>query len=437
MKRNHPLFLLIIILISLQLQAQTTFDKDYVPIKNTPINKDQLKKEIKIEFTDQQIIVSKYKKYLINVQDLNLDNIYYKVDSSIFIFDEIVEPYFQKIASHILDSNPELRVIKPRLFVSRELLPNAYAMGNGIMVFNLSLVKYLQSESEIAFIICHEFAHNYLRHLFNDIERKVQAYHSAETQTELKDLKKTEYNTYDRASKLALDLKMNDGRFSQTFEFQADSLGFELLKKTKYSTENAATALRQLDIMRDDMYPDSLHIDKYFNLPNYPFKPSWVKEPESFILQEKDSAQIALENALSSHPELMARIEKMKALSDLHSGSNATFLQDSLLFEKIKNIAHFEEIISAQQFRKYDKGIYLTLKMLERYPENQFLAKNLLKQFNFLLNAYENHTLMKFISPSSVFHHKDFKILNRMLNNLRISEYKKIANELAIQYHNH
>jgi hypothetical protein len=421
-------------LCSSPLRAQQTFETDYIPIVDRKVNKEQLKKDIKVEFSDAQIPQSKFKKYLFNVQDLQLDNISYKIDSSIFIFDDVVEPYFQKIAEHIIERNPELKVIKPRLFISRELLPNAYAMGNGIMVFNLNLTKYLDSESEIAFIICHELAHNYLRHLFDDVERRVQAYHSDETQSELKELKKMEYNTYERVSKLALDLKMKDGRFSQTFEFQADSLGLELLRKTKYALEHAPSALNQLDKMRDNLYPDSLHIDNYFNFPNYPFKPSWVKEPDAFIKQEKDSAQKALEDALSSHPELMERIARLDTAVSGSKGVNAFFMQDISLFNEVKMIAFFEEIISSQRFKKYDRGIYVTLKLMERYPDNQFLRNSLISQFDFLLEAYDKYLLMKFIAPSSTFHYKDYKIVNRLLNNLRISEYKRISTELKAQY---
>ena len=403
-------------------------------MRKAPVDIQQLKSKVSLEFKDFKIKESEAKKYLEQIEKNNLEEIHFKLDSSIFLFDEIVYPYFQKIMDEIVGNNELLKQIKPTLFISRELTPNAYAMGNGIMVFNLSLIQHLDNESQIAFIICHELAHNYLRHVFADAEKEILAYLSKSTQDELKRLKKQEYNVYEDLKKLSLNLNMQAGRFSRTSEMEADSLGLIFLSKTKYALKESPSALNAIDSLLEKIYADSIRLDKYFNFPNYPFKPNWVKEPEAFIMSD-DSTKKDLEDSLSTHPDIAIRVEILKNIMknyNLYSGS--TFLQDSLLFLKIKEIARFEMIINAEVLHRYDRSIYYILKLMEDYPDNIFLKQGLYYYFQKLTDAYNHQSLMDFIGVSSNFHHKDYKILVRFLNNLRMSEMTRITNEIKLNY---
>jgi len=414
-----------------ELTAQSGFDLDYQPIKERKIDKEKLKSLISLEFQDEFIAGSNAKKDMMSVQEMNLDNIHYKIDSSIFISDDMVEPYFQKIFNEILQANPELKGLNPRLFVSRETIPNAYAMGNGIMVFNLSLLQYLENESQIAFIICHEFSHNYLRHVFENIERKAALLKSKATKEEYNKAKRS----YSKAQAFILNLRLSDSRHGQAAEFQADSLGLQFFSKTKYNVSAAITGLNCLDIMREDPYPDSLDLRTIFTFSEYPFKDSWVKEPQSFIFEEPDSVKLAWRQALSSHPELVLRMSSLEQMiQERGYAGGSLFIQDSQKFFYLKELAHFEQILSEEKFNNLDIAIYLTLKQMRKHPNNAFLHRQLHKYFERLVAAYENHELMRYILPSSSFHEKDFKILSRLLNNLRFSEMKRLTTEIEKKY---
>ncbi len=75
-------------------------------------------------------------------------------------FDSLVK----KVTSVIVAANP---IFKDKIVVltSRSLIPNAFNLGNGIIVINMGLLFQLQSEEQLALILCHEMAHDYFRHV--------------------------------------------------------------------------------------------------------------------------------------------------------------------------------------------------------------------------------------------------------------------------------
>ena len=72
--------------------------------------------------------------------------------------------YVNFIMKHIIESNPRLDSMELRYFISRSPIPNASSLGDGTFIINLGLIRKINTEGQLAFILCHEIAHFYLDH---------------------------------------------------------------------------------------------------------------------------------------------------------------------------------------------------------------------------------------------------------------------------------
>src|SRR5262245_25727508 len=80
-----------------------------------------------------------------------------------FLFHSLVTDYvasdYQKVVAANGNIGPRLQ-----LFISRSGVPNAFNSGDGNVVVNIGLLPYLENESQLAFVLCHELAHQYFDH---------------------------------------------------------------------------------------------------------------------------------------------------------------------------------------------------------------------------------------------------------------------------------
>ena len=104
-----------------------------------------------------------------------------------------VHQYLQEILKQIVDVNEELKPLHIRMVFSRDAWPNAYSMGEGTLMVNAGLMVFLDNESELVFVLCHELAHLYLDHSEKTIKKNVTKFNSDEFKNEIKRLSKEQY----------------------------------------------------------------------------------------------------------------------------------------------------------------------------------------------------------------------------------------------------
>jgi predicted Zn-dependent protease len=100
---------------------------------------------------------------------------------------------------------------------------NAFAIAGGKTYILTGLLKFIESEDELAFVIAHEIAHNELKHCVKKIQYGVQA---AKIEPVFGDVVQIAYNVYQTP-------------YSKYDEYAADKLGVELLKKAGYNIKGA------------------------------------------------------------------------------------------------------------------------------------------------------------------------------------------------------
>ena len=171
-------------------------------------------------------------------------------------------PRIQKYLQGVMDRlYPEFKgKINVRMLNSTQL--NAMALANGSVYFNIGLLARIDNEAQLATVLAHEAAHFIYKHSFKERVRVKNASAFAASGLPLSNL---------------IAVSSVSG-YSRSTESEADDKGFERLVKTGYDTRESHKVFKYL---ADEI------------------KALDVKEPYFF----------------SSHPKLLDRIEKFKALS--------------------------------------------------------------------------------------------------------------------------
>ena len=193
-----------------------------------------------------------------------------------FLMDARWNAWFQGILDEILRNNPDIPASDITLLVSREESPNAYCVGEGTLVFNLSMLPFLRTEGQTAFILCHELAHYVNNHANQSIHQYINTLYSPETQKQLKEIVKGKINKTERALALMKTMLYNRSRHSRFKESEADSLGLVFFSRTRYPMTEAISALEILDSIDRHTWP-VIPYSSIFNAAGFPFQNAWLE----------------------------------------------------------------------------------------------------------------------------------------------------------------
>ncbi|MBI3317419.1 MAG: M48 family metalloprotease [Candidatus Omnitrophica bacterium] len=155
-----------------------------------------------------------------------------------FSRDAAAQQRVQKVGQRLVASLNR-RDFNYEFFVVQDKDPNAFTIPGGKIYVHTGLLQFADNESEIAGVIGHEIAHAYLRHPAKGISRQLGAQQLAgllfkDTQGKLK----------------TLALQMAGGgiltRYSRQDEYEADEIGYQILKSSGYKTDGLLRFLRKL-----------------------------------------------------------------------------------------------------------------------------------------------------------------------------------------------
>lgn len=422
-------YLLLFILLS----KGILFANDDIKLNYTPLDRSAPPKEIINEIKlIGPIQVDKHHKEFKEVSESLNRYFLDKMDSSNYYFDDFVYPFVKNVFNTIINSNPEIKSLPIKILVSRSTVPNAFAMPNGIIEVNMGLLRYLEHEDQLAFIIAHEIAHIYLKHSVKGYTQFLDQVKSKEFQKEVSNISKSEYLTYTKSVELAKKIVYNDRKHTRSFELEADSLGLVYLSKTKYSTFIASEGILILEKFDQEKLTDSLLLSEIFHTENYPFKPRWIKE-NSFI-KSVDTLSKEQLDSLKTHPDTDLRHLHLKNVIANQNIPNNKSDNNSTEFEKIKMIADFECLSNLYHDKVISYSTYLNLKLLQIYPDNIYLKSMLIKNLQKIKEGLDQMELSRYIRRPNPFDTGDYKQLILMLNSIRPSEIDIIIKEMSNKY---
>ncbi|MEZ2443565.1 M48 family metalloprotease [Chitinophaga sp. RCC_12] len=345
------------------------------------------------------------------------------------------QKYIDSMLTAIVQTNPLLQGREIHAYFSRSALPNASYIGQGVILFNMGLFRQLKTESQAAFVLCHELAHYYLHHNENSIKKYVTDINSKSVQQQLKKIKKEKYRKQEHLEELNTLLKFDSRRHSRDHESEADSLGLEFLHNSHFNTADALSALALLDTIDNDSLDIKPCLEKMFRSKSYPFQPRWLAKSDLLL---GGHAQLlndhAVEDSLKTHPDCKVRINVLApAVAEYSRETNNNGINPAM-FEKLKKEFSYETIEYAYANNNYTSSLYQTITLLQEQPEDAYLICQTGKILNSCYQAQKQHHIGDKIAMPAPGNPDSYNLLAQFIRNLYLEDYARISNSFLEQY---
>jgi hypothetical protein len=345
-----------------------------------------------------------------------------------FVFD----PQFDKLVDSIMTEIKAGDSILPsnfKFYISRNLPLNAASFGNKNFVLNMGTFCYLQNDDQLAAIISHEIGHYLLKHTIKNIQHHYFLNKSSEIKEEIYALKNEKNNQGAKAYTRLKNLLYEDGRLNKHQELEADSMGYEIYRKTRFKKSEYLNNLR-LSEMYDTIRPLGLDVQTYkkvFNLPQLPFKEEWLKKEDFSNYDYSGFKDRYNEDSISSHPETEERIATLKKLfPELQKMEESK--DGSPQFMKLHAIARYERLPSLMFEEEYGVGVYGCLLGMQEDEKDAFSTEWLGKFFEKIYDARKHYTLNRYldrIDPKN--QSESYQQFLSFIWNLNLSDIKVIT----------
>lgn len=351
------------------------------------------------------------------------------IDKKYFVYNQHYSIFFDEILSKIINGNPEYLTIKDtKILLSFGATSNAYSVGNEIIVVLFPLIQNVKNEYELAFIICHEIAHNILMHSYDRMLDYAELKTSDDVKNKTKGISKHKYNKGALASGLLKEIVYNKQKHNRSLEHQADSLGFVLYKNAFKGYESEAfNSLITLDEI--DMVKDSLTISDYknfFTTEKFPIDQAWFVQLEGTSYNYDNSVKFWQIDSLKTHPESKLRADFIKKQFHLNESKKNI---SSNQFKLLQNSSKYNYVLGLFVIEEYGKSLYESLLLYKYEPENKFLKDLIFKNLVKLQEAQSNYKLHKYLDTANPRYYDHYNLFLNLFRQLRKSQLNSIINK--------
>lgn len=409
----------------LQAQIYKPIDTADQSLRNKFIEKYKLQDELFLQQVKKDY--GKNSKELIAGFKEFSDNFISQVKAGQFVFDDRFTSKAEEIVTNIFRAN-KIEQQHTLVIISKDPTLNAFCLPNGTFIINMGVFYWLDNSDQLAGVLSHEISHKILNHTIKFQLREIADRNSATTKSEMKAVRRMQYNRREAAIQLFKNKLYASGEERRKNEFQADSLGYSLLKKSDYHSVEFIEALRLME-RYDTLRPEPLNDEVYrivFDLPNQKFKEEWLKTEDlsgyDYTLWkskfDKDSA--------ASHPQLEDRIRTLENMNPELRDTIAGKSDDS--FKELHRIAGLELIPNLYFLEEYGLAVYICLKRIQLNKEPDYYKQWLGKNFAQIYDARKNYRLNRYLDTVDPKNQTPSyqKYLNFMWN-LSLDEIKNIS----------
>ncbi len=360
----------------------------------------------------KDIYYSRKKKYLDNTKD------------HFYILDSHLTTYIQETFKTILSRLDIPDKDKYRLYITRSTIPNASNSGDWNVYFNIGLLKRMENESQIAFILCHEISHQLLNHSYKHMLSYVKEKYSKELKGELKDLSKTEYDVMDKYLELLRRKTYSTTAHIREDEKGADSLGVLLMMKTDF---DATQGIRSLEIL-DSLEADTFTVDYrvHFDHPKFPFKDSWIAKAKTLSFGGKAVYEFD-EDSIKTHPDCPKRVVYLKELLATYDGKGKQKdIQPNEKLRVMRDACKFEEAEYLYSEERYAKCIFYALHLSDEYPDDAYPVNIISRCLGKISDAFQLHKSYHYIAKPAPNFQENYNQLLRLFDRVTISEVNQL-----------
>ncbi len=410
-----------------QLEITERYKHDYLPFSSSSMTPEELAK-INKRFNDRAVLMkkdkSKERKKLLEEYHESSIKMFSRMDSlQLLLSGDPLTLYIKSIVDKLVKANPSLQKKEYFVFTLRSNIPNASSLGEGIVFVNLDLIRKLDNESEIAFVLAHELAHDNKNHGYNRLEQTVAQLTDDDYKKELKRIAKQRYNTKQIYDSYMNKINANRSKYSQSNELEADSLGMVFIINAGYNPERAVETLIKLDSLDKPMFSDPLNFH-IFSFENLSFAP--LADKKNSELDWKGNISYEIPDSLKTHPECKLRAETLQQGIEKKSTS---FYDKNI--SDFKNLSSFEIIQYYYDRELYSKSLYEAMSFLKFYPENIYLKSIIAVNIFNISESLKRHTFSKTVDMPDT---KNTPAYNELLHFLHEQSYSDM-NKLVRKFY--
>lgn len=409
-------------------QPQSATTQGYEPVASLPPQPSSLSADILAHADAEKRAAraaGRHKNELAKFYGERAAEIVGSIRDSAFYFDPLVHGFYARVFGHMVKSVESPLGSEVRLLLSRDPNANAYCVGNGVHVYNLTLTRAFNTEDQVAFVLGHELGHYLLGHVDSSfIEGLTRAADPAFKQR-LAEARRKKYGAATAVSSVLTEAAYESRRHSRAHEYAADSVAIVLLARAGYDVRQAVPALLRLDSSDYERAAGSIDLPAVFGSPAFPFRAEWTESHTNpfFGAGQSDEAE-AHADSLKTHPDCAARA----AVAERMLAARATSTKAATPLEAVqRRAADFELVENLYQSRDFSRCIYHALLLLRAESGNTYLVSRLGGALNGCRAALAAHELHEAVRPPTPFDRGDYKTLSAFLNNLRLSEMSAVT----------
>lgn len=368
-----------------------------------------------------------YLEQFTEMQKEHLEDLLADIRDSLYLFDTEIGSYLTGLMTRIATANT--LDLDPIVLLRRSQQANAASMGNGIFAVNLGLFQNLSTEERLAFVLCHEIAHDQLEHMrYNLLDYCQREEGLAGTRKQLR--RRRIQRNKKRSKALASTIRSQvytSYRQRRLHELAADSLGLVYYRKLQVSMAGAQNALDGLGA-RDLAHLRDVDFVELLKTEGYPIKEKWLAEPAamfggSFGGQEAPVEGFWDSDSVSTHPNVAERVVRLHEVIE-SGGADTTQAETPHAWLPVVD----RELIRAQLENGVSGLAFVNaLRILGAEPERTDLqalvGASLLKTYQ----AIEQHDFDEAVPPPAYFREPNARKAARMLRQMRKSELKKLT----------
>lgn len=287
-----------------------------------------------------------------------------------FIFDSPLNLYLEKLFARILAANPEIDP-NTTLLLSRSGSINAFTTGDGFFVLNLGLLTEMKTESELAFVMGHELAHQTLDHVNNAMRSRAQTEADPQRTKEIRRILRDEYRVSTKLNDFILPGMVSSREFKRMQELEADSLGFLYATRSGFAPEGSVRALTILDSVDISLYGRHIPWQHLYEANECHANPVWKETSKGSSLGSFNTVDKELVEKLKTHPDCDLRIERLNAAHFIQRSANT-----DVNYEDYRTIARMELIESYRLKGDLGAALYHSIQLQLDYPENEFAIES-------------------------------------------------------------
>lgn len=321
-------------------------------------------------------------------------------DKPELVTDTEVNNYISAVMLKLAPAVKELKVPGISVYLSRSGIPNAFTPGYNTVFINAGLFTRIQNEAQLAFVLCHEMAHLFLKHGEEAADQYLSSIQSREFKEKVAAIKKQQFGQGRAIEELFKKFSFDSRRHNRFKETAADSLAITWLSQTEYSPGQVMDCLSVLDAVDADLCNTKQVFEKYLSAVEYPVKPGYFGTERRSVFgiaaYADDAETLQVKDSLRTHPDCKQRIVYAgRMIPEAVRNTGSKFLINDAQFYDLQQKLQNEIIEFTLNHEKTSRGFFYAIEQLNANDQNPFAAIGISRAFIQLYEAQKNHTLGK------------------------------------------